>query len=180
MSAVAAPAPSSPLATTVSSEAVVDPASSTVAAGVDVVVTLVPEAWRTAHLVRALGRRRDLLAGSVLVGWCGARELRLVHGPDSRRLTPVVDLLARALRPDDGAAGCPPLTLVDLPDGARLFDELVTGRRVLVAECVASGHEALQRWIRTLAATAARTPEGRTPGAAAASGALGEVDRDPR
>lgn len=163
MPAVAAPPPSTPPATPASLEAVVDPMPSAEPAEVDVVVTLVPETWHAAQLVRAVGRRRDLLTGVVVVGWCGVRELRLVHGRDSGRLAPVVDLLARALRPADrGAARCLPLTLTDVPDGARLFDELATGRRVVVAEVVVSGPEAVHRWLRMLAATAARAPDAET------------------
>lgn len=130
----------------------------------DVVVTLAPEAWSAARLVRGVGRTRDLVEGLVVVGWCGPRELRLVRGPDPvrARLGPVVDLLARALRPELAPRTSPPsLTMVDVPDGHRLFDEMVTGRKVVVAQLLPHHPEAVQRWLRLLAVTAGRVVRSR-------------------
>ncbi len=129
----------------------------------DIVVTFVPAAWSATRLVRAVGRTRDLVAGIVIVGWSGTRELRLVRGRDAdllaRRLTSVVDLVisAQAAVPP---ADRYPLTMTNVPDGHRLFDELATGRKVVIAELAAPGSDAMQRWLRVLAATADRAVEG--------------------
>jgi hypothetical protein len=124
-----------------------------------------PEAWSTTRLVRAVGRARGLVTGIVIVGWCGTRELRLVRGRDvdrlARRLTPVVDLVVAAQRPAAGpAADHHPLTMTNVPDGHRVFDELGVGRKIVVAELAPSGPAAMQRWSRVLAATAARAVDG--------------------
>jgi hypothetical protein len=117
-------------------------------------VTLVPESWCASRLVAAVGRRH-LVAGVVVVGWCEAQELRLVRGPDADRLVRVADLVAAVLRPFVGPEPRRhPLTLTNVPDGHRLFDELVSGRKVVVAELVPPGPAAVQRWLRVLASTA--------------------------
>lgn len=123
----------------------------------DIVVTFVPEAWSATRLVRVVGRTRELVTGIVIVGWCGTRELRLVQGRDGGRLTPVVDLVVSAQRPADGRGACGhPLTMTDVPDGHRLFDELATGRKVVVAGLAPSDPAAVHRWLEVLAATAER------------------------
>jgi hypothetical protein len=126
----------------------------------DIVVTFVPEAWSATQLVRVVGRTRELVAGIVIVGWCGTRELRLVQGRGGGRLTSVVDLVVSAQRPAGGRGPCGhPLTLTNVPDGHRLFDELATGRKVVVAELAPPGPAALHRWLDVLAATAERAVE---------------------
>ena len=101
----------------------------------------------------------------MIVGWCGTRELRLVRGRDldrlARRLTPVVDLVVSAQRPADGRGACGhPLTMTDVPDGHRLFDELATGRKVVVAELAPSDPAVVHRWLEVLAATEERPAAG--------------------
>src|SRR4051794_35618628 len=57
----------------------------------------------------------------------------------------------------DGRGACShPLTLTDVPDGHRLFDELATGRKVVVAELTPPGSAALRQWLDVLSATAER------------------------
>jgi hypothetical protein len=138
-----------------------DMASSPVPADLDdVVVTLVPESWCATRLVRAVGRRH-LVAGMVVVGWCGAQELRLVRGRDADRLVRVADLVAAILRPfGDTGSRRHPLTLTNVPDGHRLFDEVVGGRKIVVVELVPPGPAAVQRWLRVLAGTAEPVQEG--------------------
>lgn len=123
----------------------------------DVVVTIAPGPRNAARLVRAVGRSTALVEGVVVVGWCGLRELRLVRGRDAdrlgRRLAPVVSPFVHTLRPGPQDAVRPhPLTLTGLPDGHRLFDEMVTGPIVVAAQLVLLGPEAVQRWLRLLAA----------------------------
>ena len=135
----------------------------------DIVVTFVPEAWSATRLVRVVGRTRGLVTGIVIVGWCGTRELRLVQGRGGGRLTPVVDLVVSAQRPADGRPACGhPLTMTDVPDGHRLFDELATGRKVVIAELAPSDPAAARRWLEVLAATAERPVEIERPAAASA------------
>lgn len=128
----------------------------------DTVVTLVPESWDATRLVRVVGRTRSLVSGMVVVGWSGPRELRLVRGRDVDRLCRVADLVASAVAPVAGPdprrhpATRHPLTLTNVPDGQRLFDELATGRKIVVAELAPSGPDAVQRWLRVLAAVAER------------------------
>jgi hypothetical protein len=126
----------------------------------DIVVTFVPEAWSATRLVRMIGRTDGLVAGIVIVGWCGTRELRLLQGRGGGRLTSVVDLVVSAQRPADGRGACDhPLTLTDVPDGHRLFDELAAGREVVVAELAPAGPAAVHRWLDVLSATAGRAVE---------------------
>jgi hypothetical protein len=126
----------------------------------DIVVTLVPESWDATRLVRVVGRTRNLVSGIVVVGWSGPGELRLVRGRDVDRLCRVADLVASAVAPVAGPdPRRHPLTLTNVPDGQRLFDELATGRKVVVAELAPSGPDAVQRWLRVLAAVAERVVE---------------------
>jgi hypothetical protein len=126
----------------------------------DVVVTMVPESWDAARLVGAVGRTRKLVTGMVVVGWCGTRELRLVRGRDVDRLGRVADLIAFALCPVAGPNPCRhPLTLTNVSDGHQLFDKLASGRKVVVTKLARPGPEAVQRWLRVLAAAAEQTAD---------------------
>src|SRR4051794_41414535 len=123
----------------------------------DIVVTFVPEAWSATRLVRMIGRTDGLVAGIVIVGWCGTRELRLGRGRGGGRLTSVVDLVVSAQRPADGRGACGHrLTITDVPDGHRLFDELAAGRKVVVAELAPAGPAVVHRWLDVLSANAGR------------------------
>jgi hypothetical protein len=137
----------------------VDPASGADPSELDdVVVTMVPESWDAARLVGAVGRTRNLVTGMVVVGWCGTQELRLVRGRDVDRLCRVADLVGFALCSVAGSdPRRHPLTLTNLSDGHQLFDELASGRKVVVTELTRPGPEAVQRWLRVLAAAAEQT-----------------------
>ena len=55
--------------------------------------------------------------------------------------------------------------MTNLPDGHRLFDQLATGRKVVVAELAPSDPAAVHRWLEVLAATAERAVEIEPPAA---------------
>lgn len=131
----------------------------------DILVTVVPEPWTATRLERAVGRTQNLVTSLAVVGWCGTRELRLVRGPDTERLarflTPVVDFVTSVLPGSTGpGVRRPRLTLTNVPDGHRLFDELAAGRKIVVAELALAGPEAMNRWLRVLASMADRIGDG--------------------
>jgi hypothetical protein len=76
-----------------------------------------------------------------------------VRGRDVDRLGRVADLVASALHPVQDPTRHP-LTLTNVSDGHRLFDELAVGRKVVLAELAPAAPDAVQRWLRVLSAAA--------------------------